>query len=105
MQPAGFPPPSPAPSVPSPRFPGTVHRARGAFMSQVLARPSARPLHFRLRRRPLPYWLLATAVALATAALVGHLVGDAARERAQWGELRPTVVVRHRVPAGQHLTP
>ena len=74
-------------------------------MSQVLARPSARPVHFRLRRRPLPYWLLATAVALATAALVGHLVGDAARERARWGELRPTVVVRHRVSAGQRLTP
>jgi Flp pilus assembly protein CpaB len=73
-------------------------------MSNVLARPSARPVHFRLRRRPLPYWLLATAVALATAALVGHLVGDAARERARWGQLQPTVVVRHRVPAGQRLT-
>jgi Flp pilus assembly protein CpaB len=72
-------------------------------MSQVLARPSSRP-QFRLRRRPLPYWLLATVVALATAALVGHLVGDAARERARWGRLRPTVVLRHHVPAGQRLT-
>ena len=73
-------------------------------MSHVLARPSSRPLHLRLRRRPLPYWLLATAVALATAALVGHLVGDAARERARWARLQPTVVVKHHVPAGQRLT-
>lgn len=73
-------------------------------MSYVLARPSSRPARFRLRRRPLPYWVLATAVALATAVLVGHLVGDAASERERWGRLQPTVVLKHRVPAGQRLT-
>jgi Flp pilus assembly protein CpaB len=73
-------------------------------MSHVLARPSLRPVHFRLRRRIVPYWCVAIGVAVATAALVGHLVGDAAHERARWGRLRPTVVVRHHVPAGERLT-
>src|SRR5437868_11998600 len=72
-------------------------------MSHVLARPSSRP-RLRLRRRPLPYWFLAGVVALATAALVARLVGDAAAERARWGTLRPAVVLRHGVAAGDPIT-
>jgi Flp pilus assembly protein CpaB len=71
-------------------------------MSQVLARPASRP-RFRLRRRPLPYWLLCAVVALATGGLVARLVGDAAAERARWGSLRPTVVLRHTVAAGEPI--
>jgi Flp pilus assembly protein CpaB len=72
-------------------------------MTQVLARPSTRPI-VRIRRRPLPYWFLAGVVALATAALVGRLVGDAAAERARWGQLDPVVTMRHHVAAGEPLT-
>src|SRR5256885_2187411 len=71
-------------------------------MSHVLARPPSRP-RIRLRRRPLPYWFLAGVVALATAALVARLVGDAAAERARWGTLRPAVVLRHRIAAGDPI--
>jgi len=72
-------------------------------MSHVLARPSSRP-RFRLRRRPLPYWFLAGVVALATAVLVARLVGDAAAERARWRALRPAVVLRHHLDAGDAIT-
>jgi Flp pilus assembly protein CpaB len=72
-------------------------------MSDVLARPSSRP-RIRLRRRPLPYWVVAGAVAMATGLLVARLVGDAASERARWGSLRPAVVLRHHVAAGDPIT-
>ena len=72
-------------------------------MSHVLTRPSSRS-RIRFRRRPLPYWFLAGAVALATALLVARLVGDAAAERARWGSLRPAVVLRHHVDAGEPIT-
>lgn len=72
-------------------------------MSHVLARPASRP-RIRLRRRPLPYWFLAGIVALATAALMARLVGDAAAERARWGSLRPAVVLRRDIGAGDEIT-
>ena len=59
----------------------------------------------RLRpRRRVPYWLVAGAVALVTAAVVGRLAGDAAAERARWGDARITVVTTAAVPAGERLT-
>lgn len=73
-------------------------------MSHVLARPASRP-RIRFRRRPLPYWFVAGVVALATAALVARLVGDAAAERSRWGTLRPAVVLEHHVDAGEVITP
>ncbi|MCU1378191.1 MAG: hypothetical protein JWN29_1174, partial [Acidimicrobiales bacterium] len=66
-------------------------------------RPPLRATRLRFRR-PLPFWLLAGLVAVATAALVGHLVADAAAERDRWGTLRPTVVATADVDGGERLT-
>src|SRR5436305_10241648 len=58
----------------------------------------------RLRhRRRVPYWLVAGCLALATAVLVGRLVGAAAAERARWGDVRSTVVTTGAVAAGMGL--
>lgn len=72
-------------------------------MPTLLPRPQPRS-RLRLRRRPLPYWLVATVVALATAGLVARLLGDAAAERARWGELRTTLVATADVRGSQPLT-
>jgi Flp pilus assembly protein CpaB len=69
----------------------------------LLPRPSQRPA-FWLRRRPLPFWLLAVVLGVATALLVGSLVSSAEAERARWGELRPTLVATADVAGGDHLT-
>jgi Flp pilus assembly protein CpaB len=71
-------------------------------MPTLLPRPTRRPA-LRIRR-PLPYWLLAVALGVATAVLVGSLVSDAAAARSRWGSLRPTVVATHDVAGGEHLT-
>ncbi|MCU1485433.1 MAG: Flp pilus assembly protein RcpC/CpaB [Actinomycetia bacterium] len=70
-------------------------------MPTLLPRPSRRPA-LRLRR-PLPFWVLATALGLATTLLVGRLVAGAEAERARWGEVRPTLVATADVEGGHRL--
>jgi Flp pilus assembly protein CpaB len=70
-------------------------------MSSIPARPPVRRAPLRLRRRPVPYWVTASAVAVGTAALVGHIAAGAAEARDRWGTLRPAVVVIHDVGAGE----
>jgi Flp pilus assembly protein CpaB len=55
------------------------------------------------RRRRIPYWVTAGAVALVTAIAVGRLGAAAAGERARWGSTRPAVVVTRAIPAGSPL--
>lgn len=71
-------------------------------MPTLPPRPPLRSGRLRLRR-PVPYWLLAGALALATASLVGRLVADAEAERARWGRLVPTVVALVDVPGGDPI--
>jgi hypothetical protein len=56
-----------------------------------------------LRRRRLPYWTTAGALALLTALIVGWLGSQAAAERARWGTARHAVVVTSAVRAGEPL--
>jgi len=56
-----------------------------------------------LRRRHVPYWVTAGALALVTALVVGWLGAQAAAERARWGTTRPAVVVTSAVGAGEPL--
>jgi len=56
-----------------------------------------------LRRRRVPYWATAGALALVTALVVGRLGAQAAAERARWGATRPAVVVASPVRAGEPL--
>jgi Flp pilus assembly protein CpaB len=67
----------------------------------LLPRPTRRPA-LRLRR-PLPFWLLAAALGLATALVVGRLVAAAEAERDRWGDVRPTLVATADVAGGEHL--
>jgi hypothetical protein len=55
------------------------------------------------RRRRVPYWLTAGAVALVTAVVVARLAAGAAAERNRWGEVRTALVVTERVAAGDEL--
>ena len=73
-------------------------------MPTLPPRPPLRAGRLRFRR-PLPYWLLAGVVALATAALVGRLVADAERERSRWGPTRATLVTTTDVAGGERLEP
>jgi Flp pilus assembly protein CpaB len=59
------------------------------------------PTH--LRRRRLPYWTTAGALALLTALIVGWLGSQASAERARWGTTRQAVVVTTSVRAGEPL--
>jgi Flp pilus assembly protein CpaB len=71
-------------------------------MPTLLPRPTRRP-GLRIRR-PLPYWLLAVALGIATAMVVGSLVSGAAAARSRWGSLRPTVVATADVEGGAPVT-
>jgi Flp pilus assembly protein CpaB len=55
------------------------------------------------RRRRVPYWLTAGAVALVTAVVVARLAAGATAERNRWGAVRTAVVVTDRVAAGDDL--
>jgi hypothetical protein len=55
------------------------------------------------RRRRVPYWITAGAVALVTAVVVARLAAGAAAERNRWGEVRTALVVTERVAAGDDL--
>ena len=57
---------------------------------------------FRLRR-PIPYWLLAAALAALTTLLVAGLVGRAEAAVSRWGVLRPVVVATSDVAAGEEI--
>jgi hypothetical protein len=61
------------------------------------------PIPTHLRRRRLPYWTTAAALALATALIVGWLGSQAGAERARWGTTRQAVVVTTTVRAGEPL--
>jgi len=65
-----------------------------------LTRPPLRPARRWRIRRPLPYWAVATAVALATAALVGHLAAGLADARARWSPGLTVLVAKHAVAPG-----
>ena len=67
--------------------------------------PPRPPLRARPRLpRRLPYWVVAVAVSLATAALVGRLVDDAARARASWGATRTVLVATGDIAAGEPVS-
>lgn len=67
-----------------------------------IPRPSGRR-RFAVRRRPVPWWAGALALAALTAVVVGRLAGDAAAEQARWGELVPAAVATADVAAGEPL--
>jgi len=57
---------------------------------------------FRLRR-PIPYWLLAAALAALTTVVVSGLVGRADAAVSRWGDLRAVVVATSDVAAGEEI--
>ena len=66
----------------------------------------SRPFPRRRRaRRPVPYWVLAGALAAVTGVVVAGLVERAASAAARYGDPRPTVVVRSPLPAGHVVEP
>src|SRR5690349_18261321 len=67
-----------------------------------IPRPSGRR-RLAVRRRPVPWWAGALVLAAVTALVVGRLAGDAAAERARWGELVPVAVATADVAAGEPL--
>ncbi len=58
---------------------------------------------FRLSRSPLAFWVAVALLALATASVVGKLVGRADALAARYGPLRPVVVAVHPVERGAVL--
>lgn len=59
----------------------------------------------RLRRSPLPFWLLAVALSLVTGLSVGGLVNEASRRAARLGGLVDVPVAARSVDAGRALRP
>jgi len=59
----------------------------------------------RLSRSPLFFWAVVAALALLTAAVVGHLVSRARAEAARYGSVRTVVVVTAPVEAGAVVRP
>ena len=59
----------------------------------------------RLRRSPLPFWLLALALSLVTGLSVGRLVDEASRRAARLGGLTDVPVAARSVDAGRALRP
>ena len=72
-------------------------------MTTLPSRPPLRRPGLRLRRRPIPYWLAAALVALATAALVGHISAGALEARDRWGARRAVLTIVRDVGAGERL--
>lgn len=73
-------------------------------MSRTLSRPPFRRPRLGLRlRRPAPFWLATVGLALVTALTVTGLVGSAQAEVALHGDLRPVLVARHDLTAGDVL--
>lgn len=68
-----------------------------------LSRPT-RP-RWRRPRRPVPFWLLAVALAVVTALTVVRFVGRAEADAARWGSTRATLVALRDVDAGAVLGP
>jgi Flp pilus assembly protein CpaB len=66
-------------------------------------RRTARRFLVRRLRRPVPFWLVTTLMALVSALVVGRLVGDASAAKARFGALVPAVVVTGDVDAGTTL--
>ena len=59
----------------------------------------------RLRRSPLPFWVLAVALALCTGLTVSRLVGEASARAERLGGLVDVVVAARQVDAGKRLRP
>lgn len=59
----------------------------------------------RLRRSPVPFWVLAVALALSTGLTVNRLVGEASARAARLGGLVDVVVAARSVDVGKPLRP